>query len=98
MPGGFGVFPGVFIVVVVVAVVALPLLLLLPKTPGKKPKPPGKLACVENLTRAISGGPLEVSAGTICHYFSLSVYLHLPISLLNFLGFYSKILRISAQE
>ena len=54
LPGGFGVFPGVFLVVVVVAVVALPLLLFLPKTP----KPPGKLACVENLTRAISGGPL----------------------------------------
>ena len=62
MPGGFGAFPVVFLVVV--AAVALPLLLLLPKTPGKTPKPPGKLACVENLTRAISGGPLSLSAGT----------------------------------
>ena len=58
LPGGFGVFAGVFLVVVVVAVVALPLLLLVPKTPGKTPKPPGKLACVENLTRAISGGAI----------------------------------------
>ena len=54
LPGGFGGPGGGFLVVV--AVVALPLLLSLPKTPGKTPKPPGNLVRVENFTRTISGG------------------------------------------
>ena len=63
MPGGFGGPGGGFLVVV--AVVALPLFLLLLKPPPGPPKPPGKLARVENFTRAISGGGLYWSAGTI---------------------------------
>ena len=53
LPGGFGCPGGVFLIVV--AIIALPLLLLLPKTPGKAPKPPGNLVRVENFTRTISG-------------------------------------------
>ena len=54
MPGGFGVFPGGFgnnrsSGKATTATTTK-------KTPGKTPKPTGKLACVENLTRAISGG------------------------------------------
>ena len=56
LPGGFGGPGGGFIVVV--AVVALPRCLLLLKPPPGPPKPPGKLARVENLTRAVSGGSL----------------------------------------
>ena len=73
MLGGFGGPGGGFLIVV--AVVALPLLPLLLKPPPGPPKPPSNLVRVENLTRAISGAGLELSAGTIaseCRPYDLS--------------------------
>ena len=63
MPGGFGGPGGGFLVVV--AVVALPLFLSLLKPPLGPPKQPGKLVRVESDIRAISGGGLQLIAGTI---------------------------------